>query len=98
MPPTGPGTTHYYLAAEAKAHDAIEAHPGVRSCAFIGLPDDDLGQLVNAIVDVPDLDPAAYHAFVPRSFEFVAEPLRDDAGKVRRSALRDARLPRSQES
>lgn len=38
MPPTGPGTTHYYLAAEAKAHDAIEAHPGVRSCAFIGLP------------------------------------------------------------
>jgi len=29
---------------------------------------------------------------IPRSFEFVGEPLRDDAGKVRRSALRDARL------
>jgi bile acid-coenzyme A ligase len=28
----------------------------------------------------------------PRSYEFVDEPLRDDAGKVRRSALRDARL------
>ena len=28
----------------------------------------------------------------PRTYEFVDEPLRDDAGKVRRSALRDARL------
>lgn len=155
MPPTGPGTTYYYLGAEAKAHEgwetigdlgyidadgylylvdrrtdmivtgganvfpaevesAIEAQPGVRSCAVIGLPDDDLGQLVHAIVDVADLDPAQYADFevaltaglrerisrykVPRSFEFVAEPLRDDAGKVRRSALRDARLPPTQES
>jgi bile acid-coenzyme A ligase len=31
----------------------------------------------------------------PRSFEYVDTPLRDEAGKVRRSALRDARLPRS---
>ena len=29
---------------------------------------------------------------IPRSFERVEEPLRDDAGKVRRSALREARL------
>ena len=28
----------------------------------------------------------------PRSFEFVDEPVRDDAGKVRRTALRDARI------
>jgi acyl-CoA synthetase (AMP-forming)/AMP-acid ligase II len=28
---------------------------------------------------------------VPRSFEFTSEPVRDDAGKVRRSALRDER-------
>ena len=28
----------------------------------------------------------------PRSYEFVDEPLRDDAGKVRRTALRDERL------
>ena len=27
-----------------------------------------------------------------RSFEFVDEPVRDDAGKVRRTALRDARI------
>jgi bile acid-coenzyme A ligase len=29
---------------------------------------------------------------LPRSYEFVAEALRDDAGKVRRSALRDERV------
>jgi hypothetical protein len=29
---------------------------------------------------------------VPRTFEFVAEPLRDDAGKLRRGALRADRL------
>jgi bile acid-coenzyme A ligase len=29
---------------------------------------------------------------VPRTFEFVDEPLRDDAGKMRRSALRAARV------
>ena len=29
---------------------------------------------------------------VPRTFEFVGEPLRDDAGKLRRSALRADRL------
>jgi bile acid-coenzyme A ligase len=29
---------------------------------------------------------------VPRIFEFVDVPLRDDAGKVRRSALREERL------
>ena len=31
---------------------------------------------------------------VPRSYEAVREPLRDDAGKLRRSALRDARRSR----
>jgi bile acid-coenzyme A ligase len=30
---------------------------------------------------------------VPRTFEFVDQPLRDDSGKVRRSALREARVP-----
>jgi acyl-CoA synthetase (AMP-forming)/AMP-acid ligase II len=29
---------------------------------------------------------------IPQSFEYVAEPLRDDDGKVRRSALRDQRI------
>ena len=30
---------------------------------------------------------------IPRDFEFTTEPLRDDAGKLRRSALRAERLP-----
>jgi bile acid-coenzyme A ligase len=30
----------------------------------------------------------------PRTFELVAENVRDDAGKVRRTALRDARVNR----
>ena len=31
---------------------------------------------------------------IPRTIEFVSEPLRDDAGKVRRKALREARIKR----
>jgi bile acid-coenzyme A ligase len=86
----------------AEVEGAIDAHPAVRSSAVVGLPDDDLGSRVHAIVDAPggvSVDElrawlverlAPYK--IPRSFELVAEPLRDDAGKVRRSALREARL------
>jgi bile acid-coenzyme A ligase len=91
----------------AEVEAALERHPVVRSAAVIGMPDDDLGQLVHAIVDVgsatadetPDFDALRTHLRkylvpykVPRTFEIVTEPLRDDAGKVRRSALRDDRL------
>ncbi len=86
----------------AEVEGAIEAHPAVRSCAVIGLPDDDLGAIVHAIVDAPDgVDEAALRDHcadrlvrykVPRSFEFVEGPLKDDAGKVRRRALRDERV------
>ena len=88
----------------AEVEAALEAHPHVRSCAVIGLPDPDLGQRVHAIVEarpaVTDDELRAHLAEHlargkhPRSFEYVAAPLRDEAGKVRRSALRDARLPR----
>jgi bile acid-coenzyme A ligase len=88
----------------AEVEAAIDAFGRVRSSAVIGLPDDDLGQRVHAIVDAPEgLDEAALVAHleqhlarykIPRSFERVHEPLRDDAGKVRRSALRAARLGR----
>ncbi len=86
----------------AEIEGALESHPGVGSCAVIGLPDDDLGQRVHAIVQASgDVDDEALRAHlaerlvrykVPRSFEFVREPLRDEAGKVRRSALREERL------
>lgn len=86
----------------AEVEAALDEHPLVASSAVIGLPDDDLGQRVHAIVqprgDVNDDELAEFLSErlvrykIPRSFEFTDEPLRDDAGKVRRSALRDARL------
>jgi bile acid-coenzyme A ligase len=90
----------------AEVEAALESHPAVVSSAVIGLPDDDLGNVAHAIVQidsgwsaVPDeslrehlLSRLASYK-VPRTFERSAEPLRDDAGKVRRSALRAARLP-----
>jgi bile acid-coenzyme A ligase len=87
----------------AEIEAALQEHPGVHSCAVIGLPDDDLGNRVHAIVEADDdLDPDEVLAYLrerlasyklPRSVEVVDEPLRDDAGKVRRSALRAERLP-----
>jgi bile acid-coenzyme A ligase len=90
----------------AEIEAALEEHPAVQSVAVIGLPDDDLGNLIHAIVQVAgnpggtvtadDLKAHLADRLVsykqPRSYEFVDEPLRDDAGKVRRSALRDARI------
>ncbi len=87
----------------AEIEAALEEHDAVQSCAVIGLPDEDLGNKVHAIVQTKGVvDEASLRAHLadklvtykqPRSYEFVDEPLRDDAGKVRRSALRDARLP-----
>ena len=87
----------------AEVEAALDAHPDVRSSAVIGLPDDDLGERVHAVVDVADAqvssDALLAHVSerlvrykVPRTIELVREPLRDDAGKLRRSALRAARL------
>jgi bile acid-coenzyme A ligase len=92
----------------AEVEAALEAHPDVRSAVVIGLPDDDLGQRLHAIVDIgrDDGEPATVTADdlvawtgdlvdrykTPRTWEFVTSPLRSDAGKVRRSQLRDERL------
>ncbi len=89
----------------AEIEAAINAHPQVQSCAVIGLPDEDKGNLVHAIVQVsPDdskaLDERELLAFlaerlvrykIPQSFEWTDQPMRDDAGKVRRSALQQER-------
>jgi bile acid-coenzyme A ligase len=85
----------------AEVEGALESHPAVRSCAVIGLPDEDLGQRVHAVVEIAEdvteeelvahLSEYLVRYKIPRSFEFTREPVRDDAGKVRRSALRDAR-------
>jgi bile acid-coenzyme A ligase len=88
----------------AEIEAVLDHHPLVRSSAVIGLPDEDKGNRLLAIVEV---EPGTVTAEVllayasehltsykrPRSVELVDEPLRDDAGKVRRSQLRAERLP-----
>jgi bile acid-coenzyme A ligase len=87
----------------AEVESALTEHPAVRSCAVIGLPDAERGSRVHAIVeaDPATVKPEDLIAFtaerlvvykIPRTIEFVDTPLRDDAGKVRRSALRSARM------
>jgi bile acid-coenzyme A ligase len=89
----------------AEVEAAIDAFPGVRSSAVIGLPHEDLGNYVYAIVDAPagavSKDALLAHLAerlvrykLPRTIEFVTEPLRDDAGKVRRKSLRAERMPK----
>lgn len=85
----------------AEVEGAIDSHPSIRSSAVIGLPDDDLGERVHAVIEeaapVTDEELRAHLSQrlapykVPRSFERVAGPLRDEAGKLRRFALRTAR-------
>ncbi len=87
----------------AEVEAALDSHPAVRSSAVVGLPDDDLGERVHALVDATaPVEPAELLAHVggrlarykvPRSVELVDGPLRDDAGKLRRSQLRADRLP-----
>jgi bile acid-coenzyme A ligase len=86
----------------AEVEAAIMQHPEVASAVVVGLPDEDLGQRVHAVVQSEsDLTTEELGQFVadhlvrykvPRSFRVVREPLRDDAGKVRRSAVRDGEI------
>lgn len=86
----------------AEVEGALDAFPGVRASAVIGLPDDDLGQRVVAIVEAePGVTAEALDAHLaalvapykrPRDYELTGAALRDEAGKVRRSALRADRL------
>ncbi|HEX7784499.1 MAG TPA: AMP-binding protein [Sphingobium sp.] len=90
----------------AEVEAALDEHPDVQSSVVIGLPDSDLGQRAHAIVQLTDdalerVDGDTLRAFlsdrlvrykIPRTFEFTNQLLRDDAGKVRRSQLRDERI------
>lgn len=89
----------------AEVEAAIEAHPCVRSSVVIGLPDEDLGNRIHALVDATEpVSEAELLDFLkdrlvvyklPQSVEFVFEPLRDDAGKARRSQLRADRIAKT---
>ena len=87
----------------AEVEAAIDSFPGVRSSAVIGLPHTDLGNTIHAIIDAPGgtvaqdallahLGERLVRYKIPRTIEFVSEPLRDDAGKVRRKQLREERM------
>jgi bile acid-coenzyme A ligase len=89
----------------AEVEAAVSAHPLVRSCIVVGLPDPEFGQRVHAILELSETTDAAavvdgMAVFLadqlsrykhPESFEIVSVGLRDDSGKVRRTLLRDER-------
>ena len=88
----------------AEIENALSEHPDVLSCLVVGVPHEDLGQVPHALVhSEAALEASAVRAFVaerlaeykvPRSVEFVDTPLRDDAGKARRTAVRDEVIAR----
>ncbi|MGV2981081.1 AMP-binding protein [Camelimonas sp. ID_303_24] len=90
----------------AEVEAALIANPDIRSCAVVGLPDPDLGARIHAIIEIApetfaDAMLAGLPAFLserlskpkhPESYEFTSATVRDDAGKVRRTMLRDERI------
>jgi bile acid-coenzyme A ligase len=88
----------------AEVESALLEHPLVRSAVVVGLPDEDLGQRVHAVVQATgplshvQLDEFLADRLIrykrPRSYRFVSEDLRDDAGKARRSAIREREIDR----
>jgi bile acid-coenzyme A ligase len=85
----------------AEVESALMEHPEVATAVVIALPHEDLGHVPHALLELEgEVTDEALRAHlaerlvsykIPRSFERVSEPLRDDAGKVRRSALAAAR-------
>jgi bile acid-coenzyme A ligase len=83
----------------AEVEAAILEHPDVLSCAVVGIPDDDLGERLHAVIEASrPISDDTLLAFLaervapskqPRSFRYVSEPVRDDAGKLRRAEIRD---------
>jgi bile acid-coenzyme A ligase len=86
----------------AEIEAALDEYPLVQSSAVIGLPDEEMGATIHAIVQPrpglteetlrEHLRPLLVTYKQPRSYEFVSENIRDDSGKVRRTQLRDERI------
>jgi bile acid-coenzyme A ligase len=85
----------------AEVEAAVLEHPAVVSAVVVPAPDDELGSVPHAVVQIDDAagqvtdDELDAHVAVrlspakrPRAWRRSGEALRDDAGKVRRSALR----------
>src|SRR5262249_61658107 len=89
----------------AEVESALDENPSIGSSCVIGLPDEEYGNLVHAIVQTAEpLTPAQLEQFLsaklakykrPRTYEFVTRPLRGDDGKVRRSGLPAERVAKA---
>jgi long-chain acyl-CoA synthetase len=89
-------------AAEVEA--ALIELPNVVDAAVFGLPDEAMGQIVHAVVEVREDEPADSDNVLrgidgtlakykwPRSFEFVRELPREPSGKVKKFEMREACL------
>jgi len=88
----------------AEIESIVSAHPKVRDVAVVGINDDDLGQRVHAIIEPIDIsDPPGDEELdemcraslarykTPRSYEIIEKLPRNEAGKIRRLALRKER-------
>lgn len=86
----------------AQVEAVLDSHPQILSSIVVGLPDDDMGNRVHAIVQIEgraaDLNLEQFRHYLsanldrlktPATMEIVDCPLRDDSGKARRLSLRD---------
>ncbi|MEP6624587.1 MAG: AMP-binding protein [Acidimicrobiia bacterium] len=88
--------------------ECILTHPQVVDCAVLGVPDDEWGEVLYALVQPDPVSPPAAETLVawvrdhladykrPRIVEFVAELPRDPNGKVRKPKLREAYVAKGQ--
>eukprot|EP00933_Yihiella_yeosuensis_P012507 TRINITY_DN12123_c1_g1_i1.p1 TRINITY_DN12123_c1_g1~~TRINITY_DN12123_c1_g1_i1.p1 ORF type:complete len:570 (+),score=103.24 TRINITY_DN12123_c1_g1_i1:52-1710(+) len=82
----------------AEVEAALEEHPGVKSAVVVGVPHEDLGNVLHAVIhsggdviDAKELDSFLRERLeshkIPRGFTFSDEHVRGEDGKVRRSEV-----------
>lgn len=86
----------------AEIEAVLHSHPMVKDCAVFGIPDDEFGESLMAVIEPDenaDPDPRTIQAFlrehlanfkIPRSIEFARNLPREDSGKIFKRRIRDA--------